>query len=255
MGNADHFPGGAAGRLARLHGQVLRAGAQSAQHSHDETELERRREEALIEQRPDAVRVADVEALQLRLHACLVHHPEEIGDVLEGVLEDEIEDELLPARGVLGVVHRSHVERAQRRPHLADVGHAPLHGADPTRGEVQDHRAARLDLAADGGEHGGLVGRPALLGAAVDVHQGGAGLVCPASLLRDLGRRIGHPGTLLARREHARERAGDDHLVGHGYLPFHSGGRFSRNAATPSAASSNRLFRLSCPASASSCCS
>src|SRR5207237_3994160 len=110
----------------------------------------------------------------------------------------------------------------------------------------------RLDLTADGGEDGRLVGRAALIGARVDVHHRGARLVRAAGFLGDLGGRVRDPRALVAGGEDAGQRAGDDYLVRHPYLPFHSGSRLARNAETPSAASSRSPFRLSCAASASS---
>ena len=96
---------------ARLHGQVFGAGAEAPEDAHDEAELERHAQQSLVEQRPDAVRMAHVEALQLGLHACLVHDAKQVADVLERVLEYEVEDEFLPPGRVLRVVHRPHVER------------------------------------------------------------------------------------------------------------------------------------------------
>ena len=193
------------------------------------------------------------------LTPALVHHLEQQGDVAEGVLEDEVEDELLAALRVLRVVHRAHVERADGRLDLRDVGDASLHGPCSAGGEVEDDRAAAPRLLGDPGVDGGLVGGAALVGAGVDVHHRRAGLVRAPRLLRDLDGRVRHPGALLARRQHAGEGAGDDDLVlqsGHArHRPLNSGLRFSRKAATPSAASSASALMESCAQSASSCAS
>ena len=51
----------------------LDRGRDAAEHVDDERELERLLEDAHVEQRPHALRVAGVEALELGLHAGLVH--------------------------------------------------------------------------------------------------------------------------------------------------------------------------------------
>ena len=67
---------------------------------------------------------------------------------LEGVLEDHVEDELFARAGVLGVVHRAHVQgrhlRTARSQVFDPLGHRD---ADRAGREVDDHRIA--DLAAD----------------------------------------------------------------------------------------------------------
>src|SRR5256885_8715699 len=107
VGDADHFPGGVAREgagFARLGGEVLHGRADPAEDAHDEGELERLHEQALIEERHDRGGVTQVEALQFRLDPRLLHHREQGADVLEGVLEDAVEDVYHPPGAVLRVV-------------------------------------------------------------------------------------------------------------------------------------------------------
>ena len=84
-------------------------------------------------------------------HSCsglmreLVHRLEQLDDLLEGVLEDHVEDELLARARVLRVVHRAHVQRRHLRAAGAQVFDAlgDRH-ADRAGREVDDRRVAHL---------------------------------------------------------------------------------------------------------------
>ena len=151
-------------------------------------------------------------------HSCsgrrrLDHRAQQHADRVERVLEHGLEDEVLTPRRVLRVVHRAHVQRADLRPQLAQVGDPLLHGhAQRARRVVDDEPVADLglDRLRDRPEILDLVRRRALRRARVQVHHHAALVHHPPRLGRVLGGRVGDRRALLARGERARHGAGED---------------------------------------------
>src|SRR5437879_5328569 len=93
------------------------------------------------------------------------------------------------------------------------MGDALLFGdADRAGREVDDDVGAGADLGEDGREGLDAPVGPALWGAGVDVDDGGAFAGCPGGLLPDLAWCVGDGGALVARRQDAGQRGGDDGL-------------------------------------------
>ncbi len=201
--------------------QCLGGRRSPSENPEDEAVLQRRLEGADGDQGLGVSHVSQVEALELRFHPALSHRGGDEENVVEGVEEDEIEDEGSPALRVLGVVHRSHVQGGDfraRLPQILDslflfrvVLHAHVEAA---RREVDHHRAALLhlflDLAMD-------LRRPGLFAsdriAGMDVHDGCTGVAGAARLFADFGGGVGEVRALVAVGDHAGECAGDDHPV------------------------------------------
>ncbi len=218
-GDADHLPlvGAlrAAGDLVRHHGDVARGRADAAGDAHHQGDLQRRLEQAHVEERVEVGDVAGVEALVLGLDPELPHRGEELDDRVEAVLEDGLEDEVFAPARVLRVVHRAHVQRRHFRPALAQVLEPLLH-RDPDRPGrvVDDHVVDRAaDRLGDRLEVLDLVRGRAVGLAGVDVDLGGALLDRAARLGRVLLRRVGDRRALVAVGDHAADRAADDHRV------------------------------------------
>ena len=136
--------------------------------------------------------------------------------VVEAVLEDRLEDEVLAAFRVLGVVHRGHVQRRHVRLQRLEVGDPLLERHADRAGRVVDDHVADLaaDRLGDRAEVLDLVGGDAVGSAGVDVDLRSALVDGPPRLGRVLLRRVRDRRALVAVGDRARDRAGDDHGVG-----------------------------------------
>ena len=159
--------------------------------------------------------MAGVEALVLGLDPELVHLGEERGDRVEAVLEHGRKDEVLAAPGVLGVVHRAHVQSGDVGPQRAQVLQSLLDRHSDRTGRVVDDHVVDLgsDRLGDRLEVLDLIGGGAVRGAGVDVDLRGALVDRPASLGRVLLGRVGDRRALVAVGDRARDRVADDHRV------------------------------------------
>jgi uncharacterized membrane protein YeaQ/YmgE (transglycosylase-associated protein family) len=195
--------------------EVARRRPDPARHAHHARDLQRRLQRAHVQQRVEVGQVARVEALVLGPDPALVHGVQQRADRVEAVLEHQREHELLAPARVLRVVHRAHVQRADVRPQLAQVGDPLLdRHADRARGVVDDHVAGLgQDRLGDRAEVLDLIGRRAVRRAGVDVDHRAALVDDPPGLGRVLLRRVRDRRALVPVGDRARDRAGEDHGV------------------------------------------
>ena len=204
------------GMLETIAARLEAVGGIPPSDPHHAVHVQRGVQQAHVDQRREAPDVADVEALVLGFDAQLVHRFEQLDDLLERVGEHHVEDELFAGAGVLGVVHRAHVQRRHLRAAGTEVldplGHRD---ADRAGGEVDDHLVPDLlaDGVGDGHEVLHLIARRAVLFAGVDVDHHAPLVHDPAGLGGVLGGGVGDRGALLAVGDRARDRARDHDRV------------------------------------------
>ncbi len=222
--------------------EVAGGGGHAPDHTHHEVRVQRRLEQAHVEQRLERADVAEVEALVLGLDLQPAHRFKQLDDLLERVCEHELEDEVLALARVLGVIHRAHVERRHLGTAGLEVGDPLGHRhPDGAGGEVDDRRGANLrpNGVADRDEVLHLVARRPVGATRVDVDVDAAFVHDPPRLRRVLLRRVGDRRALIAPRDHAGDRAGQNDWI----LETHTGttpplfqGRCTRLPAASSSA-------------------
>ena len=208
--DADQPPVAAGGDVVHHRREVARGRRDAAEHAHHAADVQRRAQHALVDERLERADVAEVEALVLGLDAELVHRLEQRDDLLERVREDHREHEVVARARVLRVVHRAHVQRGDLRLELAQVGDPLLDGdADRAGREVDDDVDLGADRLGDRAEVLDLVARQPVRRARVDVDHARALVDGAARLGRVLLRRVRDRGALVAVRDGARDRAGE----------------------------------------------
>ena len=200
--------------------------ADAAEEAEDRLDEERRLDQPAVDEMRQRVEMADVVALDFEARAVLGAGGEDVGDVLEGVLEDAVvrafEIGALPVvlelletvqHRVETEIHRAHVERGDLGLEMGAGLQAFLdqHGRRAAGGDVDDAVRALLDHLEEGLEGlGRLVGLAGLRIAGMDMDERRAGLGRADGGVDDLigrHRQIGRHGW---RMDRAGDGAGDD---------------------------------------------
>ena len=195
-------------QLADEEAQVLLARLDSAAHAHDEVEVRRQLDHALLRQPQAGLEVADVVALQLVGDAFGAHPPGKLADQRERVQED-----------VVAEVERAGVERGHvgLRRALERLGALVGAHADCAAGAgLHQHVAAAADGVDGFLEERAILGRRAVVAAHVQVDDAGAGFAAARGLLAQLAGSEGKMRSHLPRGLGAADGGGEDGRPAHG---------------------------------------
>jgi len=184
----------------------------------------------------DVVDTPEVVHSAFRLDPVFLHGRTEIDEHLEGVLEDDLPEDLSALVIGQGVVHGVGVQRGHIRFDGHDRGDS-LFRRDPWRdgrAHVDDQLRAAVTDGVDGlPDLGDIRGRiPGLGIPGVDVDNGRAGLPALERLFRKLLGGIGDPRVLLLPRGGPGQGGADDHFI-HMHSSFPEGGQLNSARREP----------------------